>query len=104
MKKKILSLLLALVMALSLAACGPSASDPSAPAGNSQSAGNKNGGDGPVTLTVGAQGYAMDGCDPRHSRNMLLLYGIYDTLFYHDYSSGKDELKGLLTKQAGGAD
>ena len=98
--RKVTALLLALLMLLSLAACGPSTSDPSAPAGNSQSAGNKNGGDGPVTLTVGAQGYAMDGCDPRQSRNMLLLYGIYDTLFYHDYSSGKDELKGLLAESS----
>lgn len=50
------------------------------------------------TLYVGAYGYTLASCDTRDSRNMLTLYMVYDTLFYHDYSSGSDEIKGLLAE------
>ena len=88
--QKLMSVLLSLTMLLALNACGESA--------DTQTDASSLGAETENTLYIGACGYTIDNCDPRESRNMLTLYGIYDTLFYHDYSSGKDELKGLLAE------
>lgn len=105
--KRFLALLMALVMIMSLAACGTSEApeeaevEEAAPVAEAETIVSEE--DSLMekkteadTIYVGVYGYTQANCDPITSRNTAVISQVYDSPFYIDWSSGSMEIKPLL--------